>query len=84
MNERDALNDVAAAIDEIGMCLAGLSERLHERMDEMQGEHYGPGDAACRPVEDQGKWMRGARKELSLLLREIEGPNPPQAPRRNA
>jgi len=72
---REALTDVADALAFAADRIAGLAERP---------EQYGPGDAACQRVEDGGKWMRGAKRELGELIRSIEGPTPPQAPRRNA
>jgi hypothetical protein len=45
------------------------------------GPDYGPGDAGTRRTEDRGRWMKGAKRELALLIREIEGPNPRPAPR---
>lgn len=51
MNEHDALSDVAAAIDDVAIQLAALSERLYARMDELQG---GP-ETAMDPM-DQARW----------------------------
>jgi hypothetical protein len=34
--------------------------------------------------ESDAEWLRGARRELAELIRDVEGPNPPQAPRRHA
>ena len=82
MTERDALNDVAA-IDDFAQHLVGLSDRLYARVDELSADpEYGPGDGACQRVEDGGKWMRGARRDLAELIRDVQGPNPPPAPRR--
>ncbi len=67
MNERDALHDVAATIDECAVRLADLSERLYARLGELS-----EGTDA-----DDEVWMRDARKALHQVVREIEGDSPP-------
>jgi hypothetical protein len=67
---REGLLDAADALAFAADRLAGLAE---EHDQEVPAE-----------PQDSTRWMRGARRELAELIREIEGPNPPQAPRRNA
>jgi prefoldin subunit 5 len=47
-----------------------LLEELLDRMEEPEPV-----------IEDKARWMRGARKELSTLIREVEGPRPRQGGR---
>ena len=49
---------------------------------ESEEPEYGPGDAGTRRTEERARFLRGAKRELAELIREIEGPNPPPAPRR--
>ena len=91
MNERDdALADVSAAIDDVAMRLADLSELLHGRLSDLDeaeaaGVEYGPGDAACQRelTEDPWRVEKQMRKELQRLFWVTEGPDPkPVPPRR--
>ena len=83
---RTVLDSAADEVFDAAKRLIDIGEMLDEIIkgaDEAEAE-YGPGDAGCRRTEDRGKWLRGAKRELSMLLREIEGPNPPPAPRRRS
>jgi hypothetical protein len=77
--DKEALSEVA---DALGFAANRLADLAGSMADEEEPEHYGPGDAGTRRTEERGRWLKGAEKELALLIREIEGPNPPQAPRR--
>ena len=52
---------------------AVLIERLRHAGDETEEP---------RDPEAEARWLRGARMELAQLIRDVEGPNPPPAPRR--
>ena len=70
---RTVLDAAAGEVLDMAERLIFVGERLHQLVsegDEPEAPQYGPG-------EDQGKWMRGAKRELAGLIREIEGPNPP-------
>jgi hypothetical protein len=43
-----------------------------------------PEELAQGTPEADARFMHSARKELALIIREIEGPNPAQVPRRAA
>lgn len=40
------------------------------------------GHIKARETLERVDWLKGAKRELADLLRQVEGPNPPQAPRR--
>jgi hypothetical protein len=65
-DDRQTLEDIAGALYFAADWIADLVERDEQRQADVPDE----------------QWMRGARRELSELIREVEGPNPPQAPRR--
>ena len=69
-----------------------LVEILESRLDALEREHADVLDLLdelldreekpeAEVIEDKARWMKGARKELSLLIREVEGPRPRQGGR---
>jgi hypothetical protein len=54
--------------------LAAQLEALREQQEE---------ERTRNPVAD-ARWLKGARRELAELIREIEGPRPQELPRREA
>ncbi len=68
-------------LEEVAGALYFAADRIADLAESPDVEN-GPGDAASQHVEDGGKWMRGARRELVELIREVEGPKPSPAPRR--
>jgi hypothetical protein len=72
----EAANDAADLLDR-------MAHRLTMAADEMR--RAGRNTKAQADVEaklEDEKWMRGAKRELDLLIRQVEGPRPQSAPRR--
>jgi hypothetical protein len=76
---RATLADFAEAVDDLAFRLNEVTKEFYARLNELED---GPNDVPCRHVEDESRWMRGARRELAELIRSVEGPRPRQAPRR--
>ena len=68
-------NDTRAGLLDVADALAFAADRLAD-LAEADDQEVPP------EPQDEARWMRGARRELAALIREIEGPNPPAAPRR--
>jgi hypothetical protein len=51
-------------------------EELLEDLDALTEPQDAPDDPV--PIE-AGRWMRGAKRELAQIIRDVEGPNPPQS-----
>jgi hypothetical protein len=77
--EDDAATDPT---NEAADLLDAMACRLHDAAEDLrQGARNAEAQAE---VEANMEWLRGARRELAELIRAVEGPNPPQAPRRHA
>jgi hypothetical protein len=50
---------------------AALLDLLDQLLDDRDPDHQEPEPEV---IEDKARWMRGARKEPSVLIREVEGP----------
>jgi hypothetical protein len=68
----NAANDAADLLDAMAHRLANAADELRQA---------GRNAIAQAETEDDAKWLRGARRELAELIREVEGPNAPPAPR---
>jgi hypothetical protein len=67
------------AANEAADLLDAMARRLTNAADELR--QVGRNAVAQARTEAESEWMRGARRELAELIRRVEGPNPPPAPR---
>jgi hypothetical protein len=60
------------------------SEELAIRLEALSDQEEEQEEEPTRDPDADARWLKGARRELAELIREIEGPRPQPAPRRKA
>jgi hypothetical protein len=72
MDSNQELTQTASLLD-------AMARRLHDAAEDLRRDARNA--TALAEVEANAEWLRGARRELAELIREVEGPNPPPASR---